>query len=156
MTHSLRRIISMKTIGNLLRMPANKWVAQVEEFNREKLPFVYLPVVPTLATPENRLYFAGSVTQEHSELVQALSVGNLEEIVDGAVDTIYVLLGILLAHGVDPTPFFEDVHRSNMDKRPAIPGTMGRGAAGGKSMKPENWVKPRVAQILEALKDGIE
>ena len=55
----------------------------------------------------------------------------LEEVVDGAMDTVYVLLGMMLALGVDSSAHFAEVHRANMSKD-AKPAKYGEkyGAAG--------------------------
>lgn len=68
------------------------------------------------------------------------------ETIDGLCDLIYVVLGTAVAAGVNLEPFFEEVHRSNMDKE----GGATRGD--GKVLKPAGWQPPALAEILEVQK----
>lgn len=130
--------------------PPNRWVDFVAQFHEEKQPHHSLPKIPTSPTFKEALIEVASLQSELSELITAMSHGDLVEVVDGAVDAIYVLIGLCLKYGVDPTPHMEEVQRSNMDKIPAGPGTLGRKTVDGKSCKPEGWVSPHIKDLLIA------
>jgi predicted HAD superfamily Cof-like phosphohydrolase len=93
-----------------------------------------------------------SLLEEYEELVKALTLKDMAEAADGIVDMIYVLIGIGLRMGLPLKALFAEVHMSNMEKNPAAPGTRGRKAADGSSMKPPGWLPPRVKEILEHVK----
>ena len=104
-----------------------------------------------MPTAEVRLEQLASLQKELEELTTAMALEDLDEIVDGAVDMIYVLIGICLKFGFDPTYVMAEVQRSNMDKNPAGEGSIGRRTADGKSMKPDGWVGPRIHELGHAL-----
>lgn len=65
------------------------------------------------------------------------------EVIDGLCDLLYVTYGAAVRSGIDLEPFFAEVHRSNMEK------TGGDTRADGKILKPEGWVPPKIAELLE-------
>lgn len=80
------------------------------------------------------------------ELLPAILRGDLTEIADAAIDSIYTILDCLFEHGIDPVPLWEAIHRANMAKH-------GPGAwrdEAGKIRKPATWVHPDIAAILAA------
>lgn len=97
------------------------------------------------------------VAEEAQEFFDALenfknfqSIENLTEVVDGAVDSIYVLLWTLLKFGVPVNACFDEVQRSNMAK--LFPdGSYKKyedGPKAGKVMKPTTWTAPDLHSIL--------
>lgn len=70
---------------------------------------------------------------------------DLVEAIDGKCDLLYVTFGAAIEEGVDLQPFFDEVHRTNMLK------VGGATRADGKTLKPEGWKPPRIAQMLEKL-----
>jgi len=72
---------------------------------------------------------------------------NLPASADGAIDLIYVLIGSLLAMGIDMWPLWDEVQRANMAK-------LGGPVVDGKLMKPEGWQPPDIEGLL--LKQGWE
>lgn len=82
------------------------------------------------------------VKEEADELARAMNRRDFPEVVDGAIDLIYVLLGLLIACGVDPRPIWDAVHASNMAKEG------GETRADGKVLKPPGWTAPDVAGLL--------
>ena len=137
---------------DILKLWSNEWVTGVRSFISEKLPYVVLPDEPRLGTAEDRLECISSMSQEFNELIEALNKGDLIAIADGGTDAIYTIINTLLRNGIDPTPIFAEVQRSNMDKHPAAPGTNGRKQTDGSPCKPANWKAPLIAEILEAMK----
>lgn len=57
---------------------------------------------------------------------------------------LYVVFGTAIEFGVDLTPFFAEVHRTNMLK------VGGATRADGKILKPDGWEPLRIAMMLEA------
>ena len=72
---------------------------------------------------------------------------DMVKIVDGLCDLNYVSYGTADAIGVDLQPFFAEVHDSNMRK------LEGPKDDHGKQLKPEGWVPPRIAEMLDIIKD---
>jgi predicted HAD superfamily Cof-like phosphohydrolase len=64
----------------------------------------------------------------------------LADVADAIVDSIYVLLGMAVAFGIDIHPVWYAVHEANM-------ATLGED---GKQMKPEGWTPPYIEGILQA------
>lgn len=65
------------------------------------------------------------------------------EVIDGLCDLLYVVFGSAVTMGIDLEPFFEEVHRANMEK------TTGPKRADGKQLKPEGWQPPDHGPIFE-------
>ncbi len=134
----------------------SQMVDDVRLFNREKLPFLTIPAVPTMPSKEDQVYLLASLLSEVAELGKAFATNDMVEMVDGLLDSIYVQLGILYKCGIPIEACWEEIQRSNMAKYPAVPGTMGRRTAPGQgggpnkdSMKPDGWVGPRIKEILD-------
>lgn len=87
-----------------------------------------------------------------SKLKQAQSFENLTEYVDGAIDTIYVILWSLLKFNIPVQACFDEVQRSNMAKLQAD-GSCLKNAA-GKVQKPPSWTPPDLHSILVKHFDG--
>ena len=68
---------------------------------------------------------------------------NLVEVIDGLCDLLYVTFGTAVAAGIDLDRYFQEVHRSNLEK------LTGPKRADGKQLKPEGWQPPRIQQLLE-------
>lgn len=101
------------------------------------------------------------IREEAIELFDAIEEGNMVEVVDGCIDLIYVTIGTLLELGVDPTPAWNEVQRSNMAKFPPCESCNtagcktcnGRGTQlllreDGKVLKPEGWTPPNLGLVL--------
>ena len=80
--------------------------------------------------------------EEFHETMEALDARDMVETVDGCIDTIVVALGMLIAFGVDPRPFWTAVHENNLTK------ANGPVSSTGKRLKPPGWVPPDVAGLL--------
>jgi Uncharacterized protein conserved in bacteria len=88
--------------------------------------------------------------EEVSETLAADEAGDLIEVVDGLLDTVYVAIGWLLELGltaVDINRAMEEVHASNMTKvdnegKPVFD-------EGGKVLKGENYVRADIALVLD-------
>lgn len=79
--------------------------------------------------------------EETEELVMALESGDLPSILGEVVDVVYVALGTAVACGLRIDRAWEKVHFANLSKYP--------NPAGGKPLKPEGWVRPDLARLVE-------
>ena len=84
---------------------------------------------------------------------------DLEKIIDGACDTIFVATGVLVGCGVPDAPHLAEVCRANEAKFPN--GLAVMNPSTGKYLRPPGWVPPdhnKIREILEArfaaTKDG--
>lgn len=92
---------------------------------------------------DGKLHLAWKLIKEEAdELCKAQHQDDFPGVVDGIIDLIYVLLGFLIACGVDPHPFWDAVHAANMAKEG------GETRADGKVLKPPGWTAPDVAGLL--------
>ena len=80
----------------------------------------------------------------NKELIPALEEDDLVEAVDGACDSIWVILFAMESLGIDLKPFYEEVRDTNMSK---VGGK--KDPVTGKHLKPEGWQPPRIKGILE-------
>lgn len=83
------------------------------------------------------------IASECKETLDALDAGDLDEIIDGICDLVYVAVGTLVEYGIDFESHFEEVHRTNMNK---VGGTKD---VDGKTLKPDGWLPPDHKFILE-------
>lgn len=95
---------------------------------------------PQIADEPRMLLRHALIREEARELTDALWNRDLPEIADGIGDLIFVALGTALEYGIDMTPVFDVIARTNMLKM-ADP-------AGGKVAKPDGWEAPDIAGIL--------
>jgi predicted HAD superfamily Cof-like phosphohydrolase len=141
--------VQRQPVEALAAMNPQDWVTKVAQFQRERM-LLDLPQTPTTDLDAGqRADLIGLLYEESREVQKALVAGdNLEKVVDGCADIIYIAINIALQHGVDITPHFEEVHAANMEKAPAS-GGFGRMTKDGKSTKAD-WSEPRIADILQA------
>jgi predicted HAD superfamily Cof-like phosphohydrolase len=80
---------------------------------------------------------------ELKELREAPPKGpDFVEAIDGIGDSLYVQFGAAIEFGIDMQPIFDEIHRANMAK------VGGATRADGKTLKPEGWVAPRIAEKI--------
>lgn len=119
--------------------------SDVLEFHKKFVPNQLrpLPAWP----PYNIMRLRGELFKEElKEFIEALDNADFAGIVDGGLDLVYVIVGMLYAMGVNPVPIWEEIQRTNMAK-------VGGGLrADGKVMKPEGWVPPDIVGLLAAQK----
>jgi len=91
------------------------------------------------------------IFEEYGELADAVLSDNLVEILDGAADLIYVVLGTVHVFGLSEVfdEVWQVVHSSNM-KKLENKITLD---SNGKIRKPEGWEKPNIQRILEKFKE---
>lgn len=88
--------------------------------------------------------------EEFEELLDAMSLGNIEYIAKEGADVLYTVIGTLITYGIDADAVFEEVHRSNMTKLHR--GEVLRNKA-GKVMKSQFYTPANIAQTLENQRD---
>jgi predicted HAD superfamily Cof-like phosphohydrolase len=82
------------------------------------------------------------VKEETDELFLGIDSNNLEEIADGAADSIVVIIGLCITYGIDLQKIWDEVHRTNMLKKD------GPIRADGKRLKPSGWKPPEIKKLL--------
>lgn len=86
--------------------------------------------------------------EELNEICDAINDQNLEGILDGLVDLVYVALGTALTFGFDFHEAWERVQRANMEKV-AVKNTNGEGRHKTDVVKPEGWRPPRFSDLVQ-------
>ena len=104
------------------------------------------PTWPDFSTRELRLEL---ISEEFSELAQAIDDRDMIQIADALTDLLYVVYGAGHTFGLDLDECFQEVHRSNMSKL----GENGRPIhrEDGKVMKGPGYFEPDLEGILGAL-----
>lgn len=116
----------------------------VKEFHEAfDVPIESRPTIPTFSIRHLREKL---ITEEYSELKDALHDHDLVEIADALADLTVVVYGTALAYGIPLDDVFAEVHRSNMSKL----GEDGKPILrdDGKVLKGPNFFKPDIERIL--------
>lgn len=104
---------------------------QVRDFHRAcRLP---RPQSPTLDWDQLNGYALDLVLEEYEELRNAILDENPAAVVHELCDLIYVVYGVAITAGVDLEPFWEEIHRVNMEK------AHGPKREDGKQLRPVDW-----------------
>jgi NTP pyrophosphatase (non-canonical NTP hydrolase) len=117
------------------------WQADVKAFH------VKMSIPTGLGYPQiphtNRMLLRGRLhREEYGELSKGMKDNDVVEIADGIADLIYVLLGTAIELGIDMSPIWNEVQKTNMAKE-------GGGARpDGKILKPPGWEPPHIGAIL--------
>ena len=119
--------------------------SQVNKFQNKVLD---LPCAPGLLPIDRQEFRVAHVREELDEICAAYDQKDWAEVADGAIDVIYILLGMLLEMGAWPPEMFDRVNEANMQK---MRGMTRRGAAYD-AVKPEGWEPPDIDAIYKALK----
>ena len=87
------------------------------------------------------------IREELNELIEAMKMKDLKEVVDALTDILYVTYGAGHAFGVNLDKCFEEVQKSNMSKL----GEDGKPIynESGKVMKGPNYFKPDLSKFLK-------
>ena len=91
---------------------------------------------------------------ELSEVLDALATRDEVALADGLADLEYVTVGTAVTFAIPLGATFDEVHRSNMTKL----GENGLPVLreDGKSLKGPNYEPPRIAEILEAMRETVK
>ena len=87
--------------------------------------------------------------EENQEYHVGANKKDLVEIADALGDKLYILLGTIIAHGMQDVivDVFNEIHRSNMTK--LEPDGKVRRREDGKILKPETYERPNLKQFFE-------
>ena len=83
------------------------------------------------------------ILEEAEEFDLASNEKDWPQMIDALCDILYVTYGAANAMGIDLDDFFQEVHRTNMEK---LKGPM---RADGKQLKPEGWKPPDIKGLLK-------
>ena len=118
----------------------NAWQQDVAGFHRAMgLSVSNAPKVMDCKTTSLRISL---VLEETKELVTALMDNDTIKIADGIVDSIYVILGTAVSAGINISPIWDEIHKTNMAK------SGGAVRKDGKRLKPEGWKPPEIEKLL--------
>ena len=104
------------------------------------------PTWPDFSTRELRLEL---ISEEFSELAQAIDDRDMIQIADALTDLLYVVYGAGHAFGIDLDECFQEVHSSNMSKLGSNGKPIHR--EDGKVMKGPGYFEPDLEGILGSL-----
>jgi predicted HAD superfamily Cof-like phosphohydrolase len=119
----------------------NPWVTDVFEFH--KMSGATIGWLPEIRGESLR---GALLDEEVQEFHEAISSNDLVGAIDALCDIIYVAIGAGITFGVDLSPFWDEVHRSNMSKTGAS--VLADGKAAGKVIKGPNYSPPNLHRIL--------
>lgn len=91
--------------------------------------------------PNSLKLYNNLIKEEFAELQKAVDENNLAEILDGAIDLIYVTAGLVNSLGIDGMKAFRIIHESNMAKLENKDKIVSR--KDKKVLKPEGWKSPK-------------
>ena len=97
---------------------------------------------PTIADLDTRKLRIKLVSEELSELRDALLGNDIVETADALGDLLYVVYGAGVSLGIDLEPIFNEIHRSNMTK------IGGHKRSDGKWVKPKNYEPANLESII--------
>lgn len=94
------------------------------------------------------------IQEEMEEYADAARRGDLVAVADALTDLLYVVLGAMVAHGLQDVAeaLFAEVHRSNMSK--AGPDGLPLRREDGKILKPPTYSPPDLVSILKPWLEG--
>lgn len=126
----------------------NKAQKDVQEFHEKfGVPVKKHPIIPSAARSWLRLSL---IREEIDELWEATLNKDLVKIADGITDSIYVLIGMAIEFGIDISPIWDEVHKTNMAKEG------GGKSQEGKILKPDGWVAPDIERLLQEQNKKLE
>ena len=103
---------------------------------------------PTLLDPSTSMLRYELGKEELIEYLEACNNDDLVEVTDSLADQLYILLGTMVAHGMQDIieDVFDEVHRSNMSKLGVDGKPIYR--EDGKILKGPNFTPPNIEQFL--------
>ena len=103
---------------------------------------------PTLLDPSESMLRYELGKEELIEYLEACNNDDLVEVTDSLADQLYILLGTMVAHGMQDIieDVFDEVHRSNMSKLGVDGKPIYR--EDGKVLKGPNFTPPNIEQFL--------
>ena len=98
-------------------------------------------------TSKNADLYSTLIKEEYMEFIEAGYCSDDNELLDGAMDMIWVILGYCHMKGYDVTGAWEEVRKSNMAKVNPHTGKVDR-REDGKILKPEGWTEPDMSKFI--------
>jgi predicted HAD superfamily Cof-like phosphohydrolase len=102
---------------------------------------------------EQACRYLNHMEEEVKEAILDWDRGDMVSVIDGAVDTIVVAIGLLHSLGIDPFKAWDAVHKANMRKVDGSCGPIVK-RADNQLGKPDNWYGPE--EELAKLWNGVE
>lgn len=102
-------------------------------------------MVPGMPTKDVEIFRQDLLRQEYRELNQAIERNDLEQIYDGILDMLYVLIGTAHVYGLPLNQGMQSVHNANMQKLHATGDSQCN-----KPIKPPGWKPPNLREVLKA------
>jgi predicted HAD superfamily Cof-like phosphohydrolase len=121
-------------------------VEKLKEFNRSfEIDHSHSPT--NISTLQSNLRYK-LMKEENEEYLEAAFKGDIVEIADALGDKLYILLGTILAHGMQDIiiDVFNEIHRSNMTKLTEEGKVLRR--EDGKIIKSDRYEAPNLLPIL--------
>lgn len=126
---------------------------RVARFNAQIVGFP-VPDSPQLLSEDRQAFRQQFIREENDEIEAAYRAGDLEGVVDGHIDAVYVHLGALNEMGVASGAAFDVVHEANMAKKR---GELSKRASSGyDAVKPPGWKAPSHADLLTITNEDVE
>jgi predicted HAD superfamily Cof-like phosphohydrolase len=94
-----------------------------------------------------KMYY-GLITEEYTELQEAVAAGDPVETLDALVDILVVTIGAINSMGADGEGAWREVMATNFSKIDRQLGKVRR-REDGKILKPEGWEPPKLANFLK-------
>lgn len=117
----------------------------VEEFHQKF--DILIQTGPANLTDETKQLRIRLIQEEFDELKESMAGENLASVAKEMADLLYVVYGTAVSYGIDMTPVFQEVHRSNLSK------VGGHKRADGKWVKPPTYSPAKLGPILDAQRE---
>ena len=118
-------------------MTIDELVKKVKDFQRDK----GFPIKVKLKDYGYLMFKNTLLIEEVSELLHAITDGDIAKIADGIADAIYILIGMAMMLDIPIDKVLEEVHRSNMTKEIG-------------AVKGDDYSPPRIKEILKDMEKG--
>jgi predicted HAD superfamily Cof-like phosphohydrolase len=92
--------------------------------------------------------YCNLITEEYTELADAIAAGDQVETLDALVDILVVTIGAINSMGADGEGAWREVMASNLSKIDRRTGKVLR-REDGKILKPDGWTPPNLAKFLK-------
>lgn len=125
----------------------NEMINKIIEFNKAfEIPYNTEPSLVPDTTANLRFSLMHEENQEYH--IASVIDKNIVEVADALGDKLYILLGSIVAHGMQDVivKVFNEIHRSNMTKLDSEGKVLRRGD--GKIIKSSLYEKPNLAQFF--------
>ncbi|QWY81851.1 MazG-like nucleotide pyrophosphohydrolase [Microbacterium phage Honk] len=109
---------------------------------------IHFPATPALLSEDEVDLNFDLIFEELNEYSDAADAGDIVGVADAITDILVVTIRAGLAHGLDLSPLFDEVHRSNMTK--LLPDGTALKRDDGKVLKGPNYEPPALEELVRA------